>query len=139
MSLSCCHCTNEQGRRVGRVLGISWNVSTDEFRFSVDLTEHQVTKRQMLCITNSLYDSLGFVAPVVVGARLIYSAVCQTKIGWDEVIDSAILKRWTAWKSSIQQLKNVRIPRCFKPNICDGTKIQLYLFSDAFSVARGVV
>ena len=122
-----------------RVLGISWNVSTDEFRFSVDLPEHQVTKRQMLFITNSLYDPLGFVAPVVVEARLIYSAVCQTKIGWDEVIDSANLKRWESWKSSIQQLKNVRIPRCFKPNICDGTKIQLQLFSDASSVARGVV
>ena len=71
----------------------------------------------MLSITNSLYDPLGFVAPVVVEARLIYSAVCQTKIGWDEVIDSVNLKRWTSWKSSIQQLKNVRIPRCFKPNI----------------------
>ena len=31
-----------------RVLGISWDVSTDDFQFSVDLSENQVTKRQIL-------------------------------------------------------------------------------------------
>ena len=56
--------------RQQRVLKISWNTAADEFFFTADLPNFPITKRGMLAATNSLYDPLGFLAPVVLLARL---------------------------------------------------------------------
>ena len=74
------------------VLGIDWCVSSDEF-FNVKVPSSSATKRQILAVTNSLYDPLGFVLPVVLRARLIYSEVCRAKLVgtnhyWDLTYDS---------------------------------------------------
>ena len=54
------------------VLGVSWDVITDEFYFNVDVSDARCTKRKMLSVTNSLYDPLGFVTPVVLKARFLF-------------------------------------------------------------------
>ena len=69
-----------------RVLGINRDLSSDQFFFKVDLPEDSTTKRGILAVTNLLYDSLGFVSPVVLLARLICSKICQDKIDWNEPI-----------------------------------------------------
>ena len=76
-----------------RVLGVKWDVDHDEFYFTVDAPEEKPTKRRILSITNSLYDPLGFVAPVVLEARLIYSDVCQRNVSWDEQINEQMSKK----------------------------------------------
>ena len=58
------------------VLGVSWDMITDEFYFNVDVSDARCTKRKMLSVINSLYDPLGFVTPVVLKARLLYSEAC---------------------------------------------------------------
>ena len=63
------------------VLGMDWHVSTDEFLFSIVVPESCATKRGMLSVTNSLHDSLGSVLPVILRARLLYSKVCQERLG----------------------------------------------------------
>ena len=67
-----------------RILGVSWDVKTDEFYVSVELPKLPCTKRGISCVTNSLYDPLGFVTAVVLNARLLYSEACKEKLGWDE-------------------------------------------------------
>ena len=47
------------------VLGIKWSLEKDEFYFSVEIPDKVLIKRVLLAITNSLYDLLGFFAPVV--------------------------------------------------------------------------
>ena len=70
------------------VLGFSWNVMTDEFFFTTKMPNYlTVTKRKILSVTNSLYDPIGFVGPVVLQARLINSEVCREKFSWDEPIN----------------------------------------------------
>ena len=80
-----------------RVLGVSWCVIKDEFFFEIDLPKVPTTKRGILSVTNSLYDPLGFVLPVVLRARLLYSEVCQARLGWDQILDEAYRKRWVTW------------------------------------------
>ena len=63
-----------------RVLGVSWSVEKDEFFFEVKLPNVSATKRGILSVTNSLYDPLGFVLPVVLCARILYSEVSQEKL-----------------------------------------------------------
>ncbi|XP_056409269.1 uncharacterized protein LOC130324954 [Hyla sarda] len=48
-----------------RSLGISWDLKTDSFTFRVSREEKPFTKRGVLSTVNSLYDPLGFVAPII--------------------------------------------------------------------------
>ena len=61
------------------VLEIKWSFAEDAFYFIVDVPDKPLTKRTLLSVTNSLYDPLGFLAPVVLEARLLYRQVCQEK------------------------------------------------------------
>ena len=123
-----------------RVLGINWDVASDQFMFSVNLPDEILTKRRLLSVTNSLYDPLEFVAPVILEARLIYSSLCQNGLGWDDPIDEASVRRWKAWRNSLSSLEELRITRCYKLQAREPyMQTQLYLFSDASSVARGAV
>ena len=97
-----------------RVLGISWDVAEDEFIFKISVPDSPPTKRGILAVTNSLYDPLGLVMPVVLLARILYSEVCRKNLDWDEPITGSFLKRWLCWLRGLEDLQNVRIPRCYQ-------------------------
>ena len=57
--------------KVGNLLGVPWDSETDTFLFNVDELEREVnqtpvTKRQLLCITASIFDPLGLLSPFTV-------------------------------------------------------------------------
>ena len=56
-----------------KVLGVQWNVLENEFHFDVKIPENdrRFTRRMFLSYINSLYDPLGFVAPVILIARIM--------------------------------------------------------------------
>ena len=107
------------------ILGVSWDVKTDEFCVSVELPKLPCTKRGILSVTNSLYDPLGFVTPVVLNARLVYSEACIEKLGWDEDVQGKLLSRWLSWVEGLPRLQNVRIKRHCR---IDSAQNQLHFF-----------
>ncbi|XP_052761860.1 uncharacterized protein LOC128204486 [Mya arenaria] len=48
-----------------RSLGMNWKLETDSFTYSVSKDEKPLTRRGVLSTVNSLFDPLGFVAPVI--------------------------------------------------------------------------
>ena len=124
-----------------RVLGISWNVTTDEFFFTTEMPNCRatVTKQNILSVTNSFCDPMGFVGPVVLQARLIYSEVCREKFSWDEPINGVYAKRWKSMVNGLKHLHEIKIPRCYKPKADISIPYQLHFFSDASNAARGTV
>jgi len=80
-----------------RILGINWNVKTDEFSFSINLPWKPRTKRGLLSTANSVFDPLGFVCPVILEARLLYRKICDLELEWDEPLHEAELLRWEKW------------------------------------------
>lgn len=48
-----------------RSLGVSWDISEDVFTFKVSEAEKPYTRRRVLSMVNSLFDPLGFAAPVL--------------------------------------------------------------------------
>ena len=46
-----------------RALGIQWNIEADKLEFKVKLMEKSMTRRGMLSIINSIYDTLRLVNP----------------------------------------------------------------------------
>ena len=121
------------------VLGVNWCVATDEFFFSISIPDCVITKRKILSVTNSLYDPLGFVLPVILRARLIYSDVCKAKFDWDKNLTGTHLKRFESWTKGLGSLQDIRVPRCFKGTVIGLFQLQLHFFSDASNVARGSV
>ena len=61
---------------------MQWFVEDDAFKITVTVKEKQFTKREMLSILNSIFDPLGFIAPVMIQPRLWLREV--NKMDWDE-------------------------------------------------------
>ena len=123
-----------------RILGVACNVQSDTFRFSVALPLRPRTRRGLLSTANSLFDPLGFVAPVVLEVRLIYRSLCQMELEWDEPMPEQALRRWERWLSSLPDLRSISIPRSFHLNSYENTqKCQIHCFADASTLAYGAV
>lgn len=60
-----------------RTLGLGWNLSTDQFSFQVEIHDKPFTKRDVLPVINSLYDPLGFTAPVSIEGRSILREISR--------------------------------------------------------------
>nr|XP_054593643.1 uncharacterized protein LOC129160669 [Nothobranchius furzeri] len=61
---------------VSRALGLLWCVETDNFIFKPKVKEKPATKRGMLSVISSVYDPLGFLAPVILPAKLLLQKLC---------------------------------------------------------------
>ena len=61
----------QPGEAMERALGIQWNSQTDRFSFDIVEKNKPLTRRGILAVVSSLYDPLGFVAPVVLPAKRI--------------------------------------------------------------------
>ena len=121
-----------------RVLGVHWDLSSDDFRIQVNIPEKPFTKRGILSMSHSIFDPLGFVAPVLVEAKLLLRELKE--LDWDEVISDEQIERWKQWLSSLRQLENVKIRRCFKSLELSGQlTYELHHFADASTVAYGAV
>ncbi|XP_006820866.1 uncharacterized protein LOC102804830 [Saccoglossus kowalevskii] len=97
---------------------------------------------------NSIYDSLGILAPVTIeGKRILRGLIAETSkvkenthVGWDDPLPEEYLPRWKCWRDSLVHLENVHIPRCYTPPVFGPVKRREYhIFCDASDVAIGAV
>jgi len=115
-----------------RTLGVSWDVETDAFTFKVSPKEKPPSRRGVLSVTSSLYDPLGFVAPVVLVAKILLQDICTQGLGWDQTVGEDEQERWTQWLAELPQLEKTRIERCLKPKTGEEvTRHDLHIFCDA--------
>ena len=121
-----------------RVLGIQWNVNDDQFTFDVKLTHKPSTRRGILSTVASLYDPLGFVAPVLLKAKRLLQVLCKQNLGWDDPIGEPELEQWKDWIEALYDLNAVKVPRCFKPSeFGKVVSVQIHHFADASSYGYG--
>ena len=125
---------------IERVLGIHWDISSDEFRFKVTIKDRPFTRRGMLSIMSSVYDPLGFISPVILPVKLMLQEFCRMKLGWDDPITNHYLTAWKQWLDELRLLEKFAIQRCMKstqPN--QPVSYEIHHFYDASEVAYGVV
>lgn len=126
------------GEKLERTLGVQWCTTTDTFRFHFDVPEHPNTRRGVLAIVASIYDPLGFLAPLILLGKLVSQALCGDGLKWDDEIPENLLPQWENWKEELQKLTILQIPRCIRPlNFGIPTSFQLHHFSDASTRAYG--
>ncbi|XP_028394892.1 uncharacterized protein LOC114519037 [Dendronephthya gigantea] len=125
---------------VERALGTQWNISSDQFGFSIVIKDRPPSRRGILSIISSVYDPLGFAAPFVFQAKLILQDLCRMKLGWDEEIPEEHLNRWRSWLEELPKLEQLVVDRCFKSQDHGEIKtIQLHHFADASQHGYGAV
>lgn len=96
-----------------RSLGLSWNLETDSFTFLVSQEEKPYTRKGVLSTVNSLYDPLGFVAPITKQGKALVRELSSEQAEWDAPLSSKKESEWTSWKDSLKALEDLQISRCY--------------------------
>ena len=96
--------------------------------------EQAQSRRGLLSIICSVYDPLGFLAPVTLPAKVLLQELCRRRCGWDDNIPADISHQLTGWLEDLKSLASFKVKRCIKP-----IKAQLHNFSDASEDGFGTV
>ncbi|XP_046145622.1 uncharacterized protein LOC123988909 [Osmia bicornis bicornis] len=71
----------------------------------------QFTKRLILSEVAQLFDPLGFVAPVIIRAKILIQELWLQELSWDDILPLHITQRWLCIKEDLTSLAKLSIPR----------------------------
>ncbi|XP_069103134.1 uncharacterized protein [Argopecten irradians] len=121
-----------------RSLGLCWRLHTDAFFFKVYDTPKPYTRRGVLSTINSLYDPLGFLAPVIIQGRVLLRDMVAGTVDWDEPLSETQRVKWETWEKSLLHLHSFSIPRRTPISKGDLTN-EVHIFADASERAIAAV
>ncbi|KRY18247.1 hypothetical protein T12_4835, partial [Trichinella patagoniensis] len=131
------------GGRPWKTLGIYWERDEDYLTFVNPVRsrpEGGDTKRQLLSVASGIFDPIGCLAPFLVRAKILFQLLWERGLDWDEPLLADVERPWLAWKSELEDLSLIRLPRALVPIPLDHVKrIELHAFSDASERAYGAV
>ncbi|VDI62278.1 Hypothetical predicted protein [Mytilus galloprovincialis] len=119
---------------VQRSLGLSWDISVDQFTFKVSSEKKPFTRRGALSVINSIFDPIGFASPITMNGKLILREMMSESgpANWDEDLPDHLKLRWENWVSSLVHLQNLQIPRKYSDiSFLNSTHLEVHVFSDA--------
>lgn len=106
------------------------------FKLSRDIKPY--TRRGILSTINSVYDPLGFLAPVLIKGKL--RELTGGNVDWDEALPQSKFEIWESWEKSLHQLEAVRIPRmCLSIALSVTEDMKHHIFSDESEKAIAAV
>ena len=88
-------------------------------------------------MASSMFDPLGFVAPILTAPKLWLRELKEQD--WDEQISEDEQRRWKKWMASLEELMAVHFDRCISLASEGVVSYELLHFSDASSYAYGAV
>lgn len=120
-------------------LGMAWELNSDCFRFNIELAPKPYTRRGLLSTLNSVYDPLGFAAPLIICGKILLREI-TTGCDWDEPLNPDFETKWDAWRCSLLSLRELTIPRMYLPeSLSTSTDKHLCIYSDASEKAVSAV
>ena len=124
------------------LLGLRWNPSTDIIYYaSKDMPSTSnalVTKREVLQDLSKIYDPLGYIAPVLIKAKIFMQELWKQQLDWDKPLDELLLQRWKGIIAEIQaSLKTTLNRQCLPSD--HSANISLHIFVDASILTYGTV
>ena len=122
---------------VESALGVQWCIENDSFNFRITLKDKPFTKRGILSTVSSIFDPLGFVAPILLEGKKILQELCKENTGWDDPVPDTVKARWERWRSDFHCIQTFTIPRCYKSKEIGHVKTELHHFSDASNKGYG--
>ncbi|XP_021355873.1 uncharacterized protein LOC110451959 [Mizuhopecten yessoensis] len=112
-------------------LGLLWDLNTDNFTFDTNTKTTACTRRGILSMLNSIYDPLGFAAPITIRGKVLMRDLTKG-YGWDDSLPEDAVVKWNAFEMSIAMLRELLIPRMIVPvSLSRGHGTELHVFCDA--------
>lgn len=124
---------------VERVLGMRWDLETDTFFFAAVPKQKAPSRRSILSTLNSVYDPLGFLAPIMLAGKGILQELCRMRCGWDDAVPALMAEKWKEWLAGLAHISIFRVKRCLKPKSYKVLRAQLIHFCDASEKGYGTV
>ncbi|XP_073471088.1 uncharacterized protein [Aquarana catesbeiana] len=125
---------------VQRSLGLRWDLLKDTFGFRVSSADKPFTKCSVLSVVNSLYDPVGFVAPITIQGKSLLRQFSETIKDWDAPLQIDQLSKWESWKQSLHALDGIHVPSCYTSALlATSQRKELRIFSDASTEAIAAV
>lgn len=97
-----------------KTLGLMWNPQDDVFLYrnrTEDAEPEPITKRHLASQIAKHFDPLGWISPVIIVAKIQLQDLWLMKINWDDPVSVDMRERWLKFKHSLNELKNIQIPR----------------------------
>lgn len=123
-----------------RSLGLNWDLMSDTFTFKVADENKPFTRRGVLSTVNSIYDPMGFIAPVTIQGKAILRELTQDKGDWDSPLPHGMEEMWDTWWSSLKDLTSLQISRPYTEiSSTEASRRELMVFCDASTKAIAAV
>ena len=125
------------------VLGHFWDKEKDKIglKKKTHIIPSIITKRELLRFIASIWDPLGFLAPVTIGLRIHYQSLWSQNKDWDQPLDDESSSEWYDYINEILPYYSTKIDRSLTPKEKDsGTEIEsleIHAFSDGGSDGYG--
>ncbi|XP_075157769.1 uncharacterized protein LOC142231036 [Haematobia irritans] len=115
-----------------KTLGIRWNAMKDVFFYNVydiKIPSEYITKREILSIVAKIFDPAGWLAPIIITAKILLQQLWMDGTDWDEKVKAHSLKKWDEFVENFSEIPSIKIPRWigYTPN----AGIQIHGFCDA--------
>jgi hypothetical protein len=120
-----------------KTLGVMWCLETDTFNFRTILNDRPLSRCGILSTISSVFDPIGFVAPVILLGKQILQELCVMINDWDDPLPEDIRARWERWRNDLTFLRDVRVNRCFTGDLQTIVQAELHHFSDASNKGYG--
>lgn len=127
-------------RTIHHTLGIQWDQRSDSFVFSAPLPtkSESITKRAVLSFIARIFDPLGWLAPIVITAKILMQELWAIRLDWDEELPKELRSRWSQFTTQIEKVKTISIPRWFETDTST-LAFEIHGFSDASQSALAAV
>lgn len=114
-----------------KTLGIRWNARSDCFYFAMAPFQNSTvyTKRAVISIIAKLFDPAGWLAPIVVVAKIIMQRVWVDKTGWDDQLVDETLNLWKQFMYNYHHINTIQIQRWI--DFTATSDVQIHGFCDA--------
>ncbi|CAH2091752.1 unnamed protein product [Euphydryas editha] len=127
---------NETPKTVISILGLQWDTDTDELYCNINSLPlfpdiGKVTKRNLLSLTQKIFDPIGFTCPVMLVPKLILQRIWNMKMTWDEQLPEDIPSQFKDWYDNVTYLNNCRLPRRLSADLLPECSASLHMFCDA--------
>lgn len=132
--LDVCH------EEVNKTLGVFWHTTVDQFRFNVVLPDEppNLTKRALLSEVAKLFDPFGFLAPVVINAKILFQSLWLKGVEWDDALPDDIAQEWLTLRANLKHIMTIQIPRWIGTSKAS-MHIEFHGFCDASEKAYAAV
>ncbi|XP_076038421.1 uncharacterized protein LOC143023695 [Oratosquilla oratoria] len=123
-------------------LGLRWDTERDmlgvamphQFKQAFEQPLLFKTKRKILSLFSSLYDPVGFLAPITLTGKLFIQSLWKTEEGWDTPLNGDSIRALPTILNNYRNLDTLQFPRNAHP----GSHHALHVFCDASQRGFGV-